>query len=162
MSVFLVFVWIIWFSFRFLAVGLWLLQRNGRSSLQEATEVLWLVEFRFLQQQVAFWKEVGGHQPYVASQAESHVDDGLVLVAQAGVDGDEDHPDHTVQQRGEGDVPRQVVLVHGFHRHEGAHEGDQRHARVEALHEAQTQQLHGARQELRHKVNVHIGKILRQ
>ena len=50
----LAFVWIICFRFRFL-VALWrlvwlLLLRSWWSALQEAAEVLWCVEFRFLQQ----------------------------------------------------------------------------------------------------------------
>ena len=66
------------------------------------------------------------------------MDNGAFLVIQTSVDGDEDHPNHTVGQGGEGDISGQVVLSNGLHSHEGAHEGYEGKEAIEALHQAKT------------------------
>lgn len=80
------------------------------------------IELRSSQQQVAFWEVVGCHQSEVAYQHKANVDNRPVLVIQAYVDRNKGHPNHTVDQRGKGDVPRKVVLMKRLYCHEGAHE----------------------------------------
>lgn len=99
-----------------------LLRWCWRCSLQEGTEMLWGIQLRFSQQQVAFWEIVSCNKSKVADEGERNIDNRSVLVIQAYVDWNKGHPNDTVDQRRECDVPGKVILMKGFHWHEGGHE----------------------------------------